>query len=71
MNDVPDNEPLIIDEAEDEAGSSPIYRISTYGADYTVDTLVKRLRQEVFFVPDFQRSYVWTLRQAATSLGIL
>lgn len=40
------------------------YTISSYGADYPVDGLVKRLRNESIYVPIFQRGYVWTLAQA-------
>jgi len=42
-----------------------VYQITTYGADFTVDGLVKRFERGDIFIPDFQRSYVWTLRQAS------
>lgn len=29
------------------------FSITSYGADYTVDTLVKRLTSEAFYVPQF------------------
>lgn len=41
------------------------FEINSYGADYTVDTLVKRMRDNAFKVPDFQRQYVWTLKHAS------
>jgi len=41
------------------------YAITSYGADYPVDSLVPRLEKEVLFVPAFQRKFVWTLRQAS------
>ncbi len=41
------------------------FNITSYGADYTVDILVKRLKDEAFIIPDFQRLYVWTARQAS------
>lgn len=41
------------------------FTISSYGADYTVDSLVKRMRQEAFKVPDFQRKFVWSLKHAS------
>jgi hypothetical protein len=57
------------DGVEDEAANEPQgligYSISSYGADYTVDSLVKRLQKGAFFVPPFQRSYVWGQRQAS------
>lgn len=41
------------------------FSISSYGADYTVDSLVKRMRQEAFKIPDFQRKFVWSLKHAS------
>ena len=41
------------------------YAITSYGADYPVDALVNRLDRDVIFVPEFQRKYVWTLKQAS------
>ena len=41
------------------------FNISSYGADYTVDSLVKRLQTGAFFVPPFQRAYVWNQNQAS------
>jgi hypothetical protein len=55
----------VIDEAEDDDLPGVRFSISSYGADYTVDSLVKRVRSKAFFVPDFQRMYVWNLKQAS------
>lgn len=41
------------------------YAITSYGADYTVDGLVDRLRRGDIIVPDFQRNYVWNLADAS------
>lgn len=41
------------------------YSITSYGADYPVDGLVKRLREQDIMIPSFQRGYVWTLTQAS------
>lgn len=41
------------------------YLITNYGADYTVDVLIKRMRENSITVPSFQRSYVWKIRQAS------
>lgn len=41
------------------------YAISSYGADYPVDGLVKRLKDGTIYVPPFQRSYVWSIRDAS------
>ncbi|MCH8290947.1 DUF262 domain-containing protein [Candidatus Poribacteria bacterium] len=56
---------------EDEVGqeSSEVipfrYAITSYGADYPVDSLVKRLKNGAIFTPTFQRKYVWKLPQAS------
>jgi uncharacterized protein with ParB-like and HNH nuclease domain len=53
------------DFSEGESTSGRAFSISSYGADYTVDSLVKRVQKGDFYVPPFQRSYVWTVRQAS------
>jgi hypothetical protein len=55
----------VVDETEKEASSPTIYGISSYGADYTVDLLVKRMRSGSYIVPPFQRAYVWSIRKAS------
>ncbi|MDE3259228.1 MAG: DUF262 domain-containing protein [Gemmatimonadota bacterium] len=53
-------------ESEDgELGISVRYTISSYGADYPVDGLVKRISRGDIYVPDFQRGFVWTAAQAS------
>ncbi|MGH7204874.1 MAG: DUF262 domain-containing protein [Nitrospiraceae bacterium] len=41
------------------------YSITSYGADYPVDGLVRRIADGSIFVPQFQRGYVWNLSQAS------
>ena len=41
------------------------YSITSYGADYPVDGLVKRIRDGSIYIPPFQRDFVWSLRQAS------
>ncbi len=41
------------------------YDITSYGADYPVDALVKRLKRDSIYIPKFQRDYVWTQRDAS------
>ena len=53
------------DDAKNDAENIVQFNISSYGADYTVDSLVKRLRDGAFFVPPFQRAYVWNSTQAS------
>ena len=53
------------DESAEEATSEASFSITSYGADYTVDGLVKRMNTESFFVPRFQRGFVWSQRHAS------
>jgi len=41
------------------------YSMSSYGADYTVDMLVKRMAAGDIYVPPFQRGFVWSYIQAS------
>lgn len=41
------------------------YSITSYGADYPVDGLVKRMKKEDIHIPSFQREYVWDLKKAS------
>lgn len=41
------------------------YSITSYGADYPVDSLVKRLNEETIYTPGFQREFVWTINDAS------
>ena len=54
----------IIDDTMDE-NEEFRYSITSYGADYTVDSVVARIEKEKIFVPPFQRKYVWTHIQAS------
>jgi hypothetical protein len=42
-----------IEQEESEVIPLKKYTITSYGADYTVDSLVKRMREENIFVPRF------------------
>ena len=41
------------------------FTITSYGADYTVNTLVKRMKAGAFTIPNFQRRFVWTQKHAS------
>ncbi|TAE59730.1 MAG: DUF262 domain-containing protein [Nostocales cyanobacterium] len=41
------------------------YSITSYGADYPVDSIVKRLENGSIYIPSLQRRYVWKLEQAS------
>ena len=55
----------VLDETLLEQPSDISFAITSYGADYTVDTIIKRLKSEAFYVPPFQRRFVWSLRHAS------
>jgi hypothetical protein len=55
----------VLDDTELEDHVYKPFTISSYGADYTVDSLVKRMDAGSFFVPPFQRSLIWNAKQAS------
>ena len=59
------NDVLAWEEEKEEILSGVSYNITSYGADYTVDGIVRRFRQDDIFVPDFQRKPVWKWTQAS------
>jgi hypothetical protein len=56
---------------DDESDSGVRFSITSYGADYPVDALVKRLNSGAIEIPKFQRGFVWTLPQASRFLESL
>lgn len=59
------DEPIIDVDDSEESSAPIIYDISSYGADYDVDGLVKRLKRGDIFIPPFQRDYVWNQAEAS------
>ena len=53
------------DDTEKESTSKGPYTIRSYGADYTVDSLVKRMDTGAFIIPEFQRRFIWSLTHAS------
>jgi len=41
------------------------YEITSYGADYPVDSIVKRINDDIIYVPPFQRKFVWNQNAAS------
>ena len=39
------------DDSENDSSSNASFQITSYGADYTVDTIISRLKSEAFYVP--------------------
>ncbi|MBK8564985.1 MAG: DUF262 domain-containing protein [Saprospiraceae bacterium] len=59
------DEPIIDVDEKEESTAVVIYDISSYGADYDVDGLVKRLKRGDIFIPPFQRDFVWNQAEAS------
>uniref|UniRef100_A0A7C4GHX4 DUF262 domain-containing protein n=1 Tax=candidate division WOR-3 bacterium TaxID=2052148 RepID=A0A7C4GHX4_UNCW3 len=50
---------------DDESVLPERYSITSYGADFLVDGLVRRIQKGDIYVPPWQRGFVWTLPQAS------
>jgi uncharacterized protein with ParB-like and HNH nuclease domain len=61
LNNVDDDQ----DGDEDTSIASDLYSISSFGVDLDVEALVKRLTNNTYYVPDFQRQYVWSQTDAS------
>lgn len=58
-----------VDELEaketEEHEFSTNYKLNSYGIDFDVNGLVRRLNSESIYLPDFQRNYVWNKNKAS------
>ena len=60
------NEEVEIEDISEEEDLFPErYLISSYGADYVVDSLVKRIQSGDIYIPPFQRQFIWTQKQSS------
>lgn len=59
-----DDEKMAEDSINDSSEVPFVYSITSYGADYSVEVLVRKLDKEEIYVPQFQRGYIWTFSQA-------
>ncbi|MCP4700759.1 MAG: DUF262 domain-containing protein [Gammaproteobacteria bacterium] len=50
---------------EDEDEGIARYDISSYGVDFDVDGLVRRIKRGDIFIPPFQRKFVWDLTESS------
>ena len=56
----------IVDEASQDPSEAVVeYEINSYGADYDVEGLVRRLDRNEIIIPPFQRNYIWKQREAS------
>jgi len=52
-------------EKEDEEAGVTIYNITNYPADYTLQGLYDKYKNEEILIPSFQRKFVWSLSQSS------
>lgn len=57
-------EDIQIKDVEDENAILK-YAITSYGADFDVEGLIRRIQRGDIYVPTFQREYVWPIKQAS------
>ncbi|MEI9418695.1 DUF262 domain-containing protein [Mesorhizobium sp. Cs1321R2N1] len=53
------------DPEEDVSTTGDLFSISSFGVDYPVETLVSRMEKKLFYVPPFQRAFVWSQNQCS------
>src|SRR5262249_4701723 len=58
------------DKVQDEAASDdtvpPVrYEVASFGIDYDVEGIVRRLQRGDMVIPSFQRTYIWKLTEAS------
>lgn len=56
---------VLLEEEVDEDVAPVHYRITSYGIDFDVDGLCRRLENGEIVIPQFQRSFVWSIRLAS------
>jgi uncharacterized protein with ParB-like and HNH nuclease domain len=62
---IEDNDLDEVDDYIDDETEEFRYSITSYGVDYTVDRLVDRLSKNNIVIPEFQRQYVWNIKEAS------
>ena len=63
--DVLEEDLEVFDDDDSDATAPVQYDITSYGADYDVEGIVKRVKRKDIFIPPFQRSYVWNQNEAS------
>jgi uncharacterized protein with ParB-like and HNH nuclease domain len=71
VTDLEERDELLVEESvrddteTDDIEDAVNYRITSYGVDYDMEGLVRRISRGSIFVPDFQRGFVWSQKQAS------
>lgn len=55
----------VASEDEDYASAPADYKITTFPADFTLEVLYQKWLAQEFYIPDFQRAFVWKQVQAS------
>ena len=55
---------IVDDAASDDTVIVEHYEITSFGADYDVEGIYRRLAKGDIFIPEFQRNYVWQYKEA-------
>ena len=62
----PNDDDDVLDETTiDSSVAVEKYAISSFGIDFDVDGLVRRLKKTDIYVPEFQRNFVWSHRESS------
>ena len=71
-SELQDYREVIEDDAADDDNSPQVsYDITSYGADFDVFGLIRRLDNGDIVIPSWQRSYIWTIRAASSFIESL
>lgn len=54
-----------VEDADDSSVAPVRYEITSYGVDFDVEGLSRRLQRDEIIIPGFQRNFVWNLRDAS------
>lgn len=66
IHDTPVADENVYDDTEtDDIAETVRYNITSYGADFDVEGLVRRVTRGSIFVPGFQRGFIWSLQQSS------
>ncbi len=58
-------EDVEVEDTEDNSVAPVRYEITSFGIDFDVDGLNRRLQRGEIIIPGFQRNYVWNLKDAS------
>ena len=62
----------IIDDSENDDSAPQVkYDITSYGVDFDVEGIVRRLDNGDIVIPEWQRSFIWTIRTASSFIESL